>query len=68
MMAPNGTSIFRAGNGATQIGGAGPFTISLGQTPTVGNPTVETVQINSGECFTDLFEDNSAEPSAQLCL
>ncbi|MBX2837075.1 MAG: hypothetical protein KTR35_09495 [Gammaproteobacteria bacterium] len=67
MMAPNGTSFSRAGNGSTQIGGAGPFTVTLGQTPDIGTPTIETVQVNSGECFTDLFEDSVA-PSAEQCL
>jgi len=68
MMAPNGTSFSRAGNGTTQISGAGPFTVSFAQTPDIGNPTVETVEINSGECFDELFEDDSAEPSVELCL
>jgi len=43
MMAPNGTSFSRAGNGTTQISGAGPFTVSFAQTPDIGNPTVEIV-------------------------
>lgn len=68
VMAPNATSIFRSGNGATQVGGAGPFTVTLGQTPVQGNPIVETVQVNSGECFTDLFDDVSPAPSAEQCL
>jgi len=68
MMAPNGTSISRAGNGTTQIGGAGPFTITLGQTPDMGNPTVETVVVDSGECYADLFDDDSVAPSAEQCL
>ena len=67
MMAPDGTSFSRAGNGTTQIGGAGPFTVTLGQTPDIGTPTVETVVVDSGECFTDLF-DGSAAPSAEQCL
>jgi len=68
MMAPNGTSFSRAGNGTTQIGGAGPFTVTFAQTPDIGNPTVETVVVNSGECFDELFEDDSAAPSAEQCL
>ena len=67
MMAPSGTSFSRAFNGTTQIGGAGPFTVTLGQTPDIGAPTVQTVEVNSGECFTDLFEDG-VEPSAEQCL
>jgi len=68
LMATSGTSISRAGNGSTQIGGAGPFTVSVSQTPTVGNPSIETVQVNSGECFDGLLDDESAAPSAEQCL
>ena len=67
MMAPSGTSFSRAGNGTIQIGGAGPFIVTLGQTPDIGAPTIETVRVNSGECFTDLFE-GSVEPSTAQCL
>ncbi len=67
MMAPNGTRFSRAGNGTTQIGGVGPFSVTLGQTPDIGTPTVETVVVSSGECFTDLFDD-SAAPSVEQCL
>jgi len=67
MMAPNGTIFSVAGNGATQVGGAGPFTISLGQTPAQGTPTLETVIVNSGQCFTELFDDSVPPPSVAQC-
>jgi len=68
MMAPNGTTFSVAGNGATQVGGAGPFSISLGLTPVQGMPTVETVIVNSGQCFTELFDNSVPPPSAELCI
>jgi len=68
IVAPSTTSISRSGNGATKIGGAGPLTVSLGSTPEVGDPSEETVEVNSGECFTDLFDEESDVPSAEQCL
>jgi len=68
MMAPNGTGISRAGNGKTKVSGAGPFTVSLSQTPVMGIPNLESVTINSGDCFTELFDELSPAPSAEQCL
>jgi len=66
--APGGTSVSRAGNGLTQIGGTGPVTVTVTETPAEGTPSTDTVQVNSGECFDNLLDDESAAPSADQCL
>lgn len=67
VMAPVGTSLARAGNGTTRVGGAGPFSVTVSRTPENDVPSVESVQVNSGECFNELFEE-SEQPSTALCM
>ena len=51
MMATSGTSLNRAGNGNLQIGGTGPFTITVGNTRTSGAVERETIVAQSGDCI-----------------
>lgn len=68
IMAPDGTALARAGNGALQIGGTGPFSLSLGTTNTEGQFEQTAVTINAGECIDEITGDEIDAPSAQKCL
>jgi len=69
-MAPNTTSFSIAPNGATKIGGAGPFSISVDVVDTNNVLSSELIEANSGDCFTDLVDENNEleAPSPQQCL
>jgi len=68
LMAPSGTAFSRAGNGALKIGGAGPFSVTIGATRTQGDREESVVTVNSGECIFDLVSEEGEMPSAENCL
>lgn len=68
LMAPSGTAFSRAGNGAVQIGGSGPFTVTIGATNTQGDFEESVVTVNAGECVDSFTPDAEDVPSADKCL
>ncbi len=68
MMAPSGTAFSRAGSGAVQIGGTGPFTVSYGATDDQGAQEESVVVVNAGECVESYLPDEDDIPSAEKCL
>ena len=69
LMAPSTTSFSVAPSGATRIGGAGPFSISLDVLNTSNESSNTFFQANSGDCFFELTgEDNEfVTPGADQC-
>jgi len=57
VMIPSNTSVSRAGNGATRIGGVGPLTVSFSGTNGDNVVSTDTAIVDSGECFIELEPD-----------
>ena len=70
VMAPSSTSFGVAPNGATRIGGAGPFTMSIDIFNQANEVSSTLIQANSGDCFSSLVDENSdlIPPSPDQCF
>ncbi len=67
VMIPDSTSVSRAGNGNSKVGGVGPLTVSYTTTDNLNMVDSKSVTVNSGECFITLLDEDAAAPSTELC-